>query len=169
MAWFSEQHGTFNRAKPFIHGNLKYGAAAFKNPTVLAAATIFPLQVIPIDHKYYLMGAESREFERGVWVVSYEQIAKEVDVLKAELTGDTMTWFDSTLGQSDRFVTRQPEMEQYLTNRALNPALGLWRADVYIALEERLIQIANADTFGQLKALGDMPEMDIQPEILVDD
>jgi hypothetical protein len=56
-----------------------------------------------------------------------------------------------------------------MVNRALNPALKVWRADVFIALEERLIQIANADTFEQLKALGPMPDMALQPEILVED
>ena len=167
--WYSTQHGTFSMPKSFIHDNMKYGVSAFKNAEVLASATIFPLQVIPIDHKYYLMGAESREFEGGVWVVSYEEIPKEVDVLKKELTAETITWFDTTLSQSDRFITRGPEMDEYMINRALNPALKIWRADVFIALEERLIQIANADTFEQLKAIGPMPEMSVQPDIMVED
>ena len=167
--WYSETHGTFNRAKSFIHDSMKYGATAFKNPAVLASATIFPMQVIPIDHKYYLMGAESRDFEGGVWVVSYAQIPKEVDVLKKELTAETIKWFDTTLGNTDRFITRGPEMDEYMVNRALNPALKVWRADVFIALEERLILIANSDTFEQLKAIGPMHELEMQPEILVED
>ena len=167
--WYSTQHGTFNRARSFIHDSMKYGATAFKNPTVLAAATIYPLRVETIDHKYYLMGSESRTFTDNVWVVSYEEIPKEVDVLKKELTAETITWFDTTLSQSDRFITRGPEMDEYMVNRALNPALKVWRADVFIALEERLIQIANADTFEQLKAIGPMAELEMQPEILVED
>jgi hypothetical protein len=148
---------------------MKYGATAFRNPTVLAAATIFPMRVETIDHKWYLMGAESRAFTDGTWVVSYEAIPKEVDVLKKDLTAETITWFDTTLSQSDRFITRGPEIEEYMVNRALNPALKIWRADVFIALEERLIQISNADTFEQLKSIGAMPEMSVQPDIMVDD
>jgi hypothetical protein len=169
MAWYSEQLGTFDRAKSFIYGNLKYGASAFTNPEILATATIYPMRVEPVDTKYYIQGEESRDFEGGVWIVSYEAIPKEVETLKKELTAETIKWFDTTLSQSDRFITRGPEIEEYMVNKALNPALKVWRADVFIALEERLLQIANADTFEQLKSIGAMPEMSVQPDIMVDD
>ncbi len=167
--WYSEQLGTFNRARSFIHDNIKYGATAFRVPEILVKATIYPMRVEPVDTKWYTQGAESRVLTDGTWVVSYEAIPKEVDALKVQLAAETMKWFDDTLGNTDRFVTRQPEMAEYMTNRAINPALKLWRADVFLAVEERLIQIAECSTHQGLMDLGPMPEMEVQPDILVVD
>jgi hypothetical protein len=80
-----------------------------------------------------------------------------------------MKWHDDTLTPSDRLVTRQEESEAYLVNKAANPRVALWRGEVYVATEERLLQIDNATTFDELKALGSMPVMDEQPIAWVND
>jgi hypothetical protein len=167
IMWYSEQLGTFNRARSFIHDNIKYGATAFRVPEILVKATIYPMRVEPVDTKWYTQGAESRTFTDGTWVVSYEAIPKEVDALKVQLTAEAMTWFDSTLSNSDRFVVRQPEMDEYMVNRAINPALKIWRADVFVVLEDRLVAIAAATTHQELVDLGSTPTVDPQPETLV--
>ena len=167
--WYSENLGTFNRARSFIHDNIKYGPTAFRVPELLFKASIYPMRVEPVDTKYYTQGAESRTFTDGAWVVSYEAIPKEVDALKVQLSAETMRWHDSTLSSTDRFVTREPEMTMYMVNKRTNPELKLWRGDVFVETEARLIAIDNASTFEELVALGDVPHVEEQPAELVDD
>ena len=167
--WYSENLGTFNRARSFIHDNIKYGPTAFRVPELLFKASIYPMRVEPVDTKYYTQGAESRTFTDGTWVVSYEAIPKEVEALKAELSAETMKWFDDTLSNTDRFITREPEMEEYITNRAINPALKLWRAEVFLAMAERLVQITECSTHQGLMDLGPMKSMEEQPAPFVED
>jgi len=167
--WHSDTLGSFTRPISFIFNNLKYGPSAFRIPEVLANATIFPMRVEPIDNRYYVQGDESRTFSDGEWVVSFESIEKSVDELKSELSSETLRWHNSTLASTDSFILREPEISEYMVNKAVNPALKVWRAEVYIATESRLIAIESASTHKELMDIGPLPELDGQPVGLVAD
>ncbi len=169
--WHSETHGTFNRARSFTHDNRKYGASAFRFPELLEYLKIYPMRVEKINSKLYTQGAESKGLVDGTWVVSYEAIEKTVEELKKQLVIETMQWHDSLLSNTDKIITREEEIDAYMVNRALNPALKLWRGQIYVATEERLLAIESASTFEEIAELSETPmvEMPEVPVALIED
>jgi hypothetical protein len=167
--WFSEQHGTFNRARSFIHDNIKYGATAFRVPEILVKASIYPMRVEPVDHRYYLMGAESRTFTDGTWVVSYEAVPKDTEELRKFLIKDYLSRMDSTLSSTDKYVVRQPEMTRYFSEYDLNNYMLTWREAIYGLYQLKITAFVQAESFEDLIAVDkttmDIPEQPVPYEI----
>jgi len=164
--WYSENLGTFSRAKSFNYDGVAYPATAFKNPEVLESATIYPLRVEKVDTKYYTQGVMTRTFEDGMWVERYEAVPKDLEVLQKELVRHYLNLLDTTLARTDKFLTRSDEMAQWFSKWTINPALQQWRDGVYLLFNARMNSITEAVTFEGLK-LADEQAFDIpeQPEI----
>ena len=163
--WYSENLGTFSRAKSFNYNNITYPATAFKNPEVLETAAIYPLRVETVDTRYYTQGAMTRTFEDGMWVERYEAVEKDFDVLKRELIRDWLGRFDRHLQNTDRFLTRSGEMATYFSKWKINPVLQAWRDTVYQLFNAKMNSITEAVTFEGL-VTADKIDLDVpeQPE-----
>ena len=145
--WYSENLGTFSTARPFKYEDISYPAGAFKQPTVLADATIYPLRVEKIDTKYYTQGAMTRTFADGMWTESYEAVPKEFDALQKELVRYYLGYLDTVLSRTDKFLTRSDEMAEWFSKWTINPALQSWRDGVYLLFNSRMNAITEAVTF----------------------
>ena len=113
--WYSENIGTIPTARPFKYEGISYPATTFKQPTILAEATIYPMRVEKVDTKYYTQGAMTRTFADGMWVESYEAVPKDLEVLKKELVREYLNRLDTTLSRTDKFLTRSDEMAQWFS------------------------------------------------------
>ena len=147
MAWYSENLGTFTRARPFQYSDISYPATAFKNLEVLESATIYPLQVEEIDTRYYTQGAMTRTFANDMWTQSYVAVPKDFDALQKELVRYYLDMLDNTLSRTDKFLTRSVEMETWFSKWTINPALQQWRDGVYLLFNIRMNAITEAVTF----------------------
>jgi len=147
--WYSENLGTFSRAKSFNYDGVTYPATAFKNPDILAEATIYPLRVEKVDTEYYTQGAMTRTFEDGVWVESYEAIPKEFEEVQKEKVRKTVLDMDSRLSNTDRFLTRAEEMDLYASTFLM--LVNRWRVAVYEAYNFKLREIKKAATVKELQ------------------
>ena len=145
--WYSENLGTFYRARPFEYEFTSYPATSFRVPDILASATIYPMRVEPVDNRYYIQGAETRTFANGVWVVSYEAVPKDLETLRKELVRYWLNRLDSTLDRTDKYLVRSDEMAQYFSKWAVNPALQAWRDDCYQLFNYKMNGITEAATF----------------------
>jgi hypothetical protein len=145
--WYSEELGTFPTARPFKYNGISYPAGVFKQPTILADATIYPLRVERVDTKYYTEGAMTRTFADDVWTITYEAIPKDFDTLQKELVRYYLSLLDTTLSSTDRFLTRSDEMSEWFSKWAINPALQQWRDNVYLLFNVRMNGITEAVTF----------------------
>lgn len=164
--WYSENLGTFSRAKSFNYDGVAYPATAFKNPEVLESATIYPLRVENVDTKYYTQGAMTRTFENGMWVERYEAVPKDLEVLRKELVRYYLNYLDTVLSRTDKFLTRSDEMSQWFSKWTINPALQQWRDGVYLLFNTRMNSITEAVTFeGLVLADGQAFEVPPQPEV----
>jgi len=167
--WYSENLGTFSRAKSFNYDGVAYPATAFKNPEVLESATIYPLRVEKIDTRYYTQGAMTRTFADGMWTESYEAVEKDLGALKKELIKDWLDRLDSHLQRTDRFLTRSGEMATYFSKWKINPALQGWRDTVYQLFNAKMNSITEAVTFEGLVTADkidiDVPEQPVPYEI----
>ena len=162
--WYSENIGTIPVARPFKYEDISYPATAFRSPEVLANATIYPLRVERIDYRYYTQGAMTRTFADGMWTESYEAIPKDFATLQEELVRYYLTYLDTTLAPSDKFITRADEMAQWFSKWVINPLLQDWRDGVYLLFNTRMNSITEAVTFEGLKLADEQPfEIPEQP------
>ena len=145
--WYSDNLGTFPTARPFQYETISYPAKAFQKPTILAAATIYPMQVEKIDTRYYIQGAMTRTFANDMWTQSYVAVPKEFDALQKELVRYYLDMLDTTLSRTDKFLTRSDEMAQWFSKWTINPALQQWRDGVYLLFNIRMNAITEALTF----------------------
>ena len=159
--WYSENLGTFSRAKSFNYNNITYPATAFKHPEVLETATIYPLRVEKVDTEYYTQGDMTRTFEDGVWVERYEAIPKEFEEIQAEKVRKTVSDMDARLSNTDRFLVRQEEMDLYAATFLM--LVGRWRTAVYEAYNFKLREIKKAVTVKELQE-ADQQKIDIPEE-----
>jgi hypothetical protein len=167
--WYSENIGTFATARPFKYEDISYPATTFKQPTILAAALIYPLVVEKIDTRYYTQGAMTRTFADGMWTESYEAVPKEFEALQKELVRYYLNLLDTTLSRTDKFLTRSGEMSEWFSKWAINPALQQWRDGVYLLFNIRMNAITEAVTFEGLKLADeqtfDIPEQPVPYEV----
>ena len=167
--WYSENIGTFNRARSFQYESVIYPATAFKTPEILMEATIYPMRVEPLDNRYYTQGAESREFADDVWVVSYEAIPKDTEKLRKFLIKDYLGRMDSTLSTTDKYVVRQPEMNRYFSEYDLNNYMLTWREAVYGLYQLKITAFVQAESFEDLitvdKTVMEIPDQPVAYEI----
>ncbi len=163
--WYSENLGTFNRARPFKYDGISYPATVFKNPGALESVTIYPQVIESIDSRYYTQGAMTRSFANGMWTISYEAVPKDFDALQKQLVRHYLNLLDTTLSRTDKFLTRADEMETWFSKWTINPALQEWRDGVYLLFNVRMNSITEAVTFEGLM-LADEQAFDIpaQPE-----
>lgn len=147
--WYSENLGTFSRAKTFNYDGVTYPASAFKNPEVLASATIYPLVVESVDTEYYKPGAMTRTFEDDVWVERYEAIPKEFEEVQREKVKKTVNEMDARLTNTDRFLVRAEEMDLYAGT--FLTLVSRWRVAVYEAYNFKLREINKAVTVKELQ------------------
>ena len=145
--WYSNELGTFSTARPFKYNDVSYPATTFKQPTILADATIYPLRVEKVDTKYYTQGAMTRTFADGMWTESYEAVPKDFEALQKELVRYYLGLLDTTLARTDKFLTRSDEMSQWFSKWTINPALEQWRDGVYLLFNIRMNAITEAVTF----------------------
>jgi len=155
--WYSEQLGTFSRAKSFNYDGVTYPATAFKNPVVLSGATIYPLRVEKVDTRYYTQGAMTRTFEDGEWVERYEAIEKDLETLKKELVTYWLQRLDTTLQPTDKYLTRANEMATWFSKWEINPAVQEWRDSVYLTFNARMNAVTEAVTFEGLVIADEQP------------
>jgi hypothetical protein len=167
--WYSENIGTFNRARSFKYESVIYPATAFKTPEILMAATIYPMRVETVDNRYYTQGAESREFADNAWVVSYEAIPKDTEELRKFLIKDYLGRMDSTLSATDKYVVRQPEMNRYFSEYDLNNYMLTWREAIYGLYQLKITAFVQAESFEDLitvdKIVMEVPEQPVPYEI----
>jgi len=162
--WYSDNLGTFAVARPFKYNGLSYPATTFQNQMTLESATIYPLRVEKVDTRYYTQGAMTRTFEDGVWVERYEAVPKDIEDLQKELVRYYLSYLDTVLSHSDKFLTRKDEMEQWFSKWEINPALQQWRDGVYLLFNSRMNSITEAVTFEGLKLADEQPfEIPEQP------
>ena len=145
--WYSEELGTIPTARPFKYNGISYPAGIFKQPTILADMTIYPLRVEKIDTRYYTQGEMTRTFDGSMWVESYEAVPKDFEVLQKELVRYYLNLLDTTLARTDKFLTRSDEMAQWFSKWTINPALQAWRDGVYLLFNIRMNAITEAVTF----------------------
>ncbi len=167
--WYSEQLGTFNRARSFKYESTSYPATTFKVPEILSSVTIFPMRVETVDNRYYTQGAESREFKDNTWVVSYEAVPKDTEELRKFLIKDYLSRMDSTLSSTDKYVVRQPEMTRYFSEYDLNNYMLTWREAIYKLYQLKITAFVQAESFEDLivvdKTTMDIPEQPVPYEI----
>ena len=145
--WYSEELGTFSTARPFKYNDLSYPAGVFKQPTILADATIYPLRVEKVDTKYYTQGAMTRTFDGSMWTESYEAVPKDFEDLQKELVRYYLNLLDTTLSRTDKFLTRSDEMSTWFSKWTINPALQQWRDGIYLLFNIRMNAVTEAVTF----------------------
>ena len=161
--WYSENLGTIPTARPFKYEGTSYPATTFKQPTILAEATIYPLRVEQIDTRYYTQGAMTRTLEDGVWVQRYEAIPKDFAELQKELVREWLNRLDTTLSRTDKFLTRSDEMAQWFSKWTINPLLQQWRDGVYLLFNAKMNALTEAVTFEGL-IVADQLAVDIPPQ-----
>jgi hypothetical protein len=155
--WYSDQLGTYPIAKPFQYDGISYPAKAFQQPTILAAATLYPLVIEKVDTRYYTMGAETKTFANDVWTITYAQTEKDLETLRKELVRDWLQRLDSTLAPTDKFLARSDEMAQWFSSWPINPALQAWRDDVYLQFNTKMNSVVGAVTFAGLVVADEQP------------
>ena len=158
--WYSEHIGTFPTARPFKYDDISYPATAFKSPEVLSNATVYPLVVNKVDTRYYTAGEETKTFANDMWTISYAEVPKDLETLRSELVKYWLNRLDSTLSNTDKFLTRSDEMTQWFSKWTINPALQQWRDGVYLLFNIKMNAITEAVTFDGLK-LADEQSIDI--------
>lgn len=147
MAWYSENLGVFNTAKPFSYGGLSYPATIFKNPDALMSATIYPLEVHEVDSRYYLQGELTKTFANNKWTFTYAEIEKDFETLQKQLVRTYLNMLDTYLSNTDKFITRSDEMATWFSKWEINPALQQWRDGVYLLFNVKMNAITEAVTY----------------------
>ena len=164
--WYSENLGVFNSAKPFTYDGISYPATAFKNPEVLAAATIYPLIVKDVDSRYYAQGELTKTFEGTYWVFTYAEVEKDFATLQKQLVREYLNKLDAYLSNTDRFLVRKDEMSEWFSKWAINPALKDWRDGLYLLFNVKMNAITEAVTYeGLIVADKTAMEIPMQPPV----
>ena len=145
--WYSENIGTFARAKPFTYDGVSYPATTFKQPSMLHELTIYPVTVVKPDPRYYTQGVETKVLANNMWTFTYAGVDKDFATLQKELVRYYLNMLDTTLSRTDKFITRADEMATWFSKWAINPALQQWRDGVYLLFNIRMNAITEAVTF----------------------
>jgi len=161
--WYSEQLGTFNRARSFTDNGVSYPAGVFKDQSILSSLEIYPLVIVTPNPRYYTQGAETMVLANDVWTLTYAAVEKDLETLRATLVTDWLTRLDTTLAPTDKFLTRSDEMAIWFSKWVINPLLQAWRDDVYLKFNVQLNGVTEALTFQGLIVADESP-IDIPPQ-----
>ena len=146
--WYQESiDKIYQSPQPITIDGNAMNSNIFKHPDQLAVLGIFPAQLVPWDDRYYIKGAETKTFEGGVWIISWEQTPKPLEELRSELVKYWLEFLDATLTPTDKYLTRKDELDTWFSKWNINPQLQDWRDGVYLLFNTRMNSITEAVTF----------------------
>ena len=156
--WYQESTDKiFNYAVPLKQDGKIISKSVFRNPAYLESLGIYPAEYSYIDEKYYIRGAQTKTFEGGMWIISWEQTPKPLEELRSELVKYWLEYLDQTLVPTDKYLTRKDELDTWFSKWNINPQLQDWRDGVYLLFNTRMNSITEAVTVEGLIIADEQP------------
>lgn len=109
--WYSESTGVINSPRPITVGSVQYPASIFRkwSKEQLRGIGIYPARIVTPDSRFYSNGAETSELQGDEWVINYDPVEKDWEVMKEEILKQIDALEFSALQPSDWMVIRKAD------------------------------------------------------------
>lgn len=109
--WYSESTGVINSPRPITVGSVQYPASIFRkwSKEQLRGIGIYPARIVTPDSRFYSNGVKTSELQGDEWVINYDPVEKDWEVMKEEILKQIDALEFSALQPSDWMVIRKAD------------------------------------------------------------